>query len=344
MSNTLQALLLPFRQGLVPPPQPGRGFFLRAEAGAVLDEAWRRALVCEQSFKPTYENLLSFGFHVKHELPGGSFDVGSFDVGLCLMTKHKAENLANLGRGWLALRPGGILVCAGANNIGADSVERALASVVGAVGSKSKYHCRVFWAERTADIPPTLAGWVETGRLQLVPETGCQSRPGLYNWNKVDDGSALLLEHLPNDLSGRVADLGAGWGYLSLRLLERTNRIAKLDLFEAEWLALEAARANLDRFRDSVEIGFHWHDVAAGIPSRAFDAIIMNPPFHSGKAADLNLGRSFINAAAQGLVPGGRLILVANRNLPYESLIEANFRSFRTLVETGSYKVILAKA
>jgi len=335
MSDALNALFHPFAKGLLPRPQPGRGFFLRAEGP--LDPDWRAALLCEQSFKPAYEALRRDGLTVVPELSGDGYDLG-----LCLITKHKTETLANFARAWAALRPGGILVCAGGNDVGAGSIERTVKTAVGEVAALSKSHCKVFWAERGDTVPPTLAAWAEAGRMQQVAETGCWSRPGLYNWNKVDAGSALLVEHFPADLKGRVADLGAGWGYLSLALLARAPKIASLDLFEAEWHAIEAAKANLTHPPGSTRLGFHWHDVAAGLPRAAFECVVMNPPFHQGKATDIDLGRAFIANAAAALVPGGRLLFVANRQLPYEPVVAAHFRSQTTLAETSLYKVILA--
>ncbi|CCG42372.1 class I SAM-dependent methyltransferase [Magnetospirillum molischianum] len=293
--------------------------------------------MCEQGFKPAFETLRQNGVTVVPDLTDDGYDFG-----LCLITKHKAETLANLGRGWAALKLGGILVCAGSNDVGAGSIERAFKAAIGGVSALSKSHCKVFWAKRGDTIPPTLADWAEAGRTQLVPETGCWSRPGLYNWNKIDAGSALLAKHIPADLSGRVADLGAGWGYLSLALLDRAPAIASLDLFEAEWHAIEAAKLNLSRVASPARLGFHWHDVAAGLPKATFDIVVMNPPFHQGKATDIDLGRAFIAAAAAALVPGGRLLFVANRQLPYEPVVAAHFRSSTTLDETALYKVILA--
>ncbi len=298
MSDAAKALFHFLDQEAIPRPQPGRGFFLRAEAPPALARQWQQALICEQSFKPAYDRLRQAGYAVEREIGGEGFDLG-----LCLLTKHRAENLANIGRAWRALRPGGVVVCAGGNDVGIASVERAFRSVTAEVSSLSKYHCRVFWSIRREEVPPTVFGWIESGRLQLAPETGCWSRPGVYNWNKVDAGSSLLAEHLPGDLQGRVADLGAGWGYLSLQLLERCAGVTSLDSFEAEWQALEAAKINLERAATSIKLGFHWHDVAAGLPEASFDAVVMNPPFHEGKAVDIDLGRAFVVAAAKSLVP-----------------------------------------
>src|SRR3546814_1102771 len=83
-----------------------------------------------------------------------------------------------------------------------------------------------------------------------------------------DLASALLAEHLPADLHGHAADLGAGWGYLSVELLQRCPGITALDLFEAEARALELARVNLAPFATRAKLGFHWHDVTAGLAQR----------------------------------------------------------------------------
>ena len=127
MTDALNALLLPFHDGIL--PQPDRAFFLRAESGAALTEEWRRILVCEQGDKPAFDRLQSLGFQVERELVSDGFQWG-----LCLLTKHKAENLANLGRAWKALKPGGVLVCAGGKDVGAASVERAFKAEIPLAG------------------------------------------------------------------------------------------------------------------------------------------------------------------------------------------------------------------
>lgn len=337
MSEPLDALLHPFTKGLLTPPAPGRGFLLRARWGAGLDETWRRGLVCVQSFKPDHDQLAQAGFTMADKLPAQRFDLG-----LCLLTKHKAENLANLARAWAAVTPGGLIVCAGRVDTGAASVARHLEEAAGAAEMIAKYHCKVFWIERTATTPTVFDEWASAGALHRVAETGYFSQPGLYSWDKIDRGSALLAEHLPADLGRRVADLGAGWGYLSAELLRRCPGVTALELFEAEGLALAAARRNLGEIGGAVTPAYHWHDVRAGIGSKLFDTIVMNPPFHEGKEVDASLGQRFIAAAAEGLVLGGRLFMVANRQLPYEHALKLAFRRFKVIAETGLYKVIEA--
>ncbi len=52
---------------------------------------------------------------------------------------------------------------------------------------------------------------------------------------------------------------------------------------------------------------------------------------------------AFIAAAARILKPGGRLLMVANRQLPYEAALTARFRQWERLHEDGFYKVVMAQ-
>ena len=138
----------------------------------------------------------------------------------------------------------------------------------------------------------------------------------------------------------------SGYGYLSTQLLARCPAVSSIDLFEAEARALEPAQQNLARAQqDSTrELTWtvHWHDVTQGLPRR-YDAIVSNPPFHQGRADLPELGRAFIDAAANALLPHGRFWLVANRHLPYEATLAARFNEVRTVVTQDGFKVIEAR-
>lgn len=83
--------------------------------------------------------------------------------------------------------------------------------------------------------------------------------------------------------------------------------------------------------------------MAAGLPRR-YDFIVTNPPFHAqGRADRPDLGRAFLDSAADALAPGGRLWLVANRHLPYEAVLGARFASVRTVAQAEGFKVMEAR-
>ena len=83
----------------------------------------------------------------------------------------------------------------------------------------------------------------------------------------------------------------------------------------------------------------HWLDLTVEAGPAIYDAIVCNPPFHAGRAAEPALGQGIIAAAARALRPGGRFYLVANRGLPYEPQLKANFATFETLADNNKFRV-----
>jgi 16S rRNA (guanine1207-N2)-methyltransferase len=268
---------------------------------------------------------------------------------LLLPPRQREQARALFARGLQRLAAGGVMLAAMPNREGAKTGEADLARLAGPLQTLSKHHCRAFWT-RPLDAPVD-PGLVEAwARLDAprpivdarVPGGSFLSRPGVFAWDRIDPASLLLAEQLPEDLRGRVADLGAGWGYLAGQVLARCPGVAALDLFEADANALALARANLAAWGARVPVGLHWHDVAAGIPG-GYDAIVTNPPFHGvGHDERPDLGRAFIAAAAAALAPGGRLWLVANRHLPYEAALGAGFARVREVAAHGGFKVVEA--
>jgi len=321
MSQASRALAHAFDSGAL---APQRAFFLRAELGPFRDT------VAEQSFRPDFLRLKTAGWNVSPRVTEGGHTMG-----LVLATKHKEENFANLARSWALLADGGTLVCAGSNDDGIPSLEKQAAKVFGLAGSLPKFHCRVFWLLKGRTPPPDY--WRSLAGLQTV-EGGWRSQPGIFSWDKIDDGSALLAEYLPSDLAGHVADFGCGWGYLAREVLARSPDIQDIDLIDAEHLALDAARANVTDERAS----FHWLDLTSERAPEVYDSIVCNPPFHTGRASTPALGQSLIEAASKALKPGGRLYMVANRGLPYEPLLKAHFASFETLADNNKFRVSVA--
>ena len=89
--------------------------------------------------------------------------------------------------------------------------------------------------------------------------------PGFFSWDRIDIGSALLAKHLPETLEGDVADLGAGWGFLSEQILSKCHDIKSLDCYEADKDALEATRRVCGLLPVRVRPGLRWHDVTQGV-------------------------------------------------------------------------------
>jgi 16S rRNA (guanine1207-N2)-methyltransferase len=338
----LETLFVPFSEGRLAWPTnsgpAGGAMFLRARDGWPLHEQPLPGLLCEQSFKPEADALTQAGFAVNV-----ADAAKTYELVLILPPRQRDEARALMARAVSMTKPGGRIIISQSNDEGARSSESDLAQLTGDVESMSKNKCRVFWTASLARLDVSLlAQWQELDAPRPIADGRFMSRPGIFAWDRIDVASALLAEHLPSNLTGRAADLGAGFGYLSAELLTRCPGITALDAYEAENRALELARVNLKSFEARTPINYRWHDVAAGVPDK-YDVIVTNPPFHAQRGVDRpDIGRRFIAVAADSLRPGGQLWLVANRHLPYEHVLGESFDSVRTVVQQHGYKIIAA--
>jgi 16S rRNA (guanine1207-N2)-methyltransferase len=335
----LETLFRPFAEQLLKWPEQG-ALFLRARAGAGLHQATLPGLSCEQSFKPDADALTGAGLNV-YSLEEVARQQ-NYPLVLVLPPRQRDEARALLARAVSLTQSGGRVIACISNNAGARSGEADLAKLVGKVKVLSKHKCRVFWSEPLADQinGHLLNEWLALDAVRSISDTRFVSRPGVFAWDRIDPASALLAAHLPADLPGTAADLGAGFGYLSVELLRRCLNITTLDVYEAEARALQLARQNLADYK--IPIQYHWHDVTTGLLNH-YDVIISNPPFHTHSGVDRpDIGQRFIRAAAAALNPGGQLWLVANRHLPYEDVLTGSFGKTRIVAQQQGFKIVQA--
>ncbi len=279
-------------------------------------------LTCEQDFYPDYKALQERG------LNGTAHAEGDFAAAIVYLPRAKAHAQGLIARA-AALCNGGLVLVDGQKTDGIASLLKALKGRVTLDGSFSKAHGKLIWFSGG-----DFADWQPGAR---AVGDGFITRPGVFSADGPDAGSHLLAEALPDDLSGCGADLGAGWGYLGRAVL-RLPDVTGLDLVEASHTALACARENINDARAQ----FHWADARDWRPRGALDFVITNPPFHTGRKGDPDLGRAFIAAAAAMLSAKGQLYLVANRHLPYEAELEGAFRKVQEIGASASFKIFHA--
>ena len=225
-----------------------------------------------------------------------------------------------------------LVIVDGNKTDGIDSIYKDVRRRVDILGQMTKAHGRIFWFMPDAD---TFADW----QAPLTQKAdGYQTAPGVFSADGIDPASKALIAALPARLGRNVVDLGAGWGYLSAKVLANDPKIETLDLVEADHVALNCARANVTDPRAR----FHWGDALDWTASGAVDTVIMNPPFHTGRTADPSLGRGFIATAARILTSSGTLWMVANRHLPYEAAMDGLFTEIREVAGDTRFKVLRA--
>lgn len=277
-----------------------------------------------QDFKPAYDAWTARGYEAVHK-PDDEYAA----VIVCL-PRAKAEARAMIAQA-CAISVG-LVIIDGQKTDGVDSLLRKVRERVSVQGPISKAHGKLFWIETAA--AEHFVDWVER---PSQTEGGFWTAPGVFSADHVDLASALLVDALPETLKGEVADLGAGWGFLSAHVLTRPD-VTGVHLIEAGHLALECARRNVTDARAH----FHWEDATQWQPNTRIDVVVMNPPFHTGRAAEPQIGQAFVAAAARVLSAQGKLWMVANRHLPYEEELKKRFAHVEEIGGDARFKLFHA--
>ena len=232
---------------------------------------------------------------------------------------------------------GGEMIALAPKAKGGARLARELAGFGFSVAERAKAHHRICQVHGPGD-PATLATAIAAGALQRLPILGLWSQPGLFSWDRIDGGTALLMSQ-PWTPTGAGVDLGCGIGLLAKAALA-SRSVTALTLIDSDRRAIAAARLNIDDPR----AGFLQHDLRHP-PARLaeVDFAIMNPPFHDGGVEDRRLGQAFIDTAARMLRPGGVLRMVANVGLPYEGTLAGAFAHVTRLAQENGFKVLEAR-
>ncbi len=308
-------------------PPDGRILLLRPRAEHDLHGLPKERLHLVQGFRPDFDALQAQCFAVSPE------PEGDYGAAFVFVPRARAEAEALLAEAAMRTVPGGSIWVDGAKTDGIDGILKAVRARLPVDEPISKAHGKIF--RFTAPGPAALADWA--GQI-YTPAPGFQTVPGVFSAEAVDRGSALLGAALPARMPARVADLGAGWGWLSAQVLAREG-VEECHLIEAEYAALACARANITDPRAR----FHWADARNYRPEARFGAVVMNPPFHTARSADPALGLAFITAAQAMLSLSGTLYMVANRHLPYVAHLKTLFREVDELGDDPGYRLIRAQ-
>lgn len=205
----------------------------------------------------------------------------------------------------------------------------------------AKRRCRTLSARRLA--PPPRRDGLEAWATDAPMDWGSGPRPwrhypGVFAHGRLDAGTALLAEHLPQLAEGnRLLDYGAGTGVLAAAALERAAPGVHADLLDHDAVALAAARRNLPDARTILGEG-------PGEVRGPYDLIVSNPPLHQGRDESLLGLEALVLRAPAILRKRGRLLLVAQRRRPVASLLARAFARSEIVADRDPFRVWAASA
>ena len=272
------------------------------------------------------------------------FELGSFDAVYYRVSKEKAVVHHIINAASRCLKNTGKLYLAGYKNEGIKTYVDKAAILLGSDADKQR-------GAKSSLLATLVRGEIDTKRLDdknyteftgiAADAVSLVTKPGIFGWNKIDQGSAFLIDYLASYMETlarqpeRVIDLGCGYGYLSVMASQ---------ILRAEYLAtdnnitaINACKRNFSRHNIKGEVLID--NCAESISAKA-DLVICNPPFHQGFDIEGDLTSRFLQATQSLLNSNGLALFVVNGFIPLEKKAAPLFSKVEVVASNKSFKVV----
>nr|WP_113869689.1 23S rRNA (guanine(1835)-N(2))-methyltransferase RlmG [Brenneria salicis]NMN92843.1 16S rRNA (guanine1207-N2)-methyltransferase [Brenneria salicis ATCC 15712 = DSM 30166]RBP57264.1 16S rRNA m(2)G 1207 methyltransferase /23S rRNA m(2)G-1835 methyltransferase [Brenneria salicis ATCC 15712 = DSM 30166]RLM28428.1 23S rRNA (guanine(1835)-N(2))-methyltransferase [Brenneria salicis ATCC 15712 = DSM 30166] len=197
-------------------------------------------------------------------------------------------------------------------------------------------HCEV--ADLKVSGQPLTSVWdLEEYGYRIHNHANVFSRSGL------DIGARFFLQHLPQQLSGKIVDLGCGNGVIGLAALSG-NPDAFVSFFDESYMAVASSEMNVEVNcpQDKNRCGFAVNHGLAGIGHDSLQAVLCNPPFHQQQAVTDQIAWQMFLDARRCLQVGGELRIVGNRHLDYFHKLKRLFGNCELIASNARFVVLRA--
>ncbi len=281
-----------------------------------------------------------------------------FDVCIYRVSKERPVCHHIFNQCLSVLNKNGSLIVGGKKNEGIKNYHQKLTKELGFEGQLKKNgddYTAVLTAPKERNPYPLLNDKDYQKLRRIQPKEAAASfstKPGLYGWNKVDEGSRVLIDTLLNDPTlakitpKHVLDLGCGYGYLSLSILDAVNNgsitgIEALIATDNNAAAVLAAEENIAQHPTSASLNYRVvADNCAANISPPIDLLICNPPFHQGFNNSRDLTQLFLDATKRLLAKQGLAYFVVNSFIPIDTLADKTFKCVTVLGNDRQFKVV----
>ena len=163
----------------------------------------------------------------------------------------------------------------------------------------------------------------------------------VFSKSSLDIGTRLLLQSLPkyNEVKS-IIDLGCGNGIVGLNLALQYPGAA-VTFTDESYMAVESARLTCSHNLKSIDQHqFSVNNSLNSFKSNSIDLIVCNPPFHQSHSIGTHIALQMFKESYKTLNNHGRLIVVANRHLPYYAQLKRIFGNVRNLANNQKFLVV----
>ena len=185
-----------------------------------------------------------------------------------------------------------------------------------------------------------LQDWFKIYRMTIAGvELTIASLPGVFSQQKLDVGTALLLNNLPNKMTGKVLDFGCGAGVISCFIGKKYPE-TKLSLLDVSALALASAQETLLLNDLSGEV---FPSNSLSEVNEKYQHVVSNPPFHQGVTTHYQASEDFLAGINKQLNKRGDITIVANSFLRYQAIMQKHIGNTHVITKAQGFTIYQAQ-
>lgn len=233
------------------------------------------------------------------------------------------------------------VVIVGEKNSGINSSQKSVASYLDHYQKyDSARHCMLFTGQyKHSNTTFKLEQWFSNYQININNiSLEIAALPGVFSQKKLDIGTEVLLNNLPELSPGSALDFGCGAGVIASYISKRQSNVS-IELCDVSALALASAEQTLKLNGLSGKI--FASDSLSDINNH-YQNVITNPPFHQGIKTNYTATESFLSGIGQFCLKQGQLWVVANNFLSYEPIIEKSFAKVRRVTNQQGFIIYQA--
>jgi 23S rRNA (guanine1835-N2)-methyltransferase len=202
---------------------------------------------------------------------------------------------------------------------------------------------RLIFAAPDLSLEVPLANSTDRFVLETNRTFNISSHANVFSRGRLDEGSQLLIEHMPIDEQYRdIADMGCGNGVLGI-IAASLNKPSTIVFADESYMAVSSAKQNFgEAFGKTIKAHFKVTDCLQGVDDESIDLVLNNPPFHQLNAiGDAIAWQMFIDAR-RVLRKDAALYVVGNRHLGYHTKVKKVFGNCEMITSNPKFVVLRA--
>lgn len=159
----------------------------------------------------------------------------------------------------------------------------------------------------------------------------------LFSRDKLDIGTRFFLDHLPQDVKGKILDLGCANGVIGIKA-KMLSPDAQIIFSDESSMAIESAKLNYQNyFTDTAN--YYWTNCFENQTKNTLDFVLCNPPFHQQNTIGDFIAWQMFKDSFDALKINGKIRVIGNSHLGYQIKLKKIFGNSKIIATNNKFMI-----